>query len=332
MKTLIALQLFAATTVPTNLVQKAWAKQLWTEALKETYFNKFTGEGENSIIQTKTELKKDAGDKITVPLLMNLVGDGITGDNTLEGNEEALQFYDCPVEIDQIRHAVKLKGRFEEQKTQINLRTSAKNALKKWFSEKMEKMVVAALTTTPDADHVIYAGGVANKNAIAATNKMTADLISAAARKAKTATPKIRRPVVDGKEYYVMLVDPYQARDLKADTKWVEAQKFAAARGENNPIFTGMLGVYDGVIVHEYEYLPRANNTASTPVKCGTALLLGCQAGIRAVGKEAFWEEDTFDYHNQYGVATGAILGFQKSKFNSKDFATIQVITSSVDD
>lgn len=328
---IIALQLFAETTVPTNLIQKAWAKQLWTEALKETYFNKFTGEGENSIIQTKSELKKDAGDKITVPLLMNLVGAGITGDNTLEGNEEALQFYDCAVEIDQIRHAVKLKGRFEEQKTQINLRTSAKNALKKWFSEKMEKMVVAALLTTPDTDHVIYAGSATSVATVTANDKFSADLISAAARKAKTAVPKIRRPVVDGKEYYVMLVDPYQARDLKADTKWIEAQKFAQNRGDNNPIFTGMLGIYDGVVIHEYEYLPREAKGASS-AKVGYALLLGCQAGIRAVGKEAFWEEDTFDYHNQYGVATGAILGFKKSKFNNKDFATIQVITSSVDD
>lgn len=325
------LQLFAVTTVPTNLVKKAWAKQLWTEALKETYFNKFTGESENSIIQTKSELKKDAGDKITIPLLMNLTGNGITGDNTLEGNEEALQFYDCPVEIDQIRHAVKLKGRFEEQKTQINLRTSAKNALKKWFSEKMEKMVVAALLTDPDADHVIYAGSATSRGAITATMKFSADLISMAARKAKTATPKIRRPTVDGKEYYVMLVDPYQARDLKADTKWVEAQKYAQNRGDNNPLFTGMLGIYDGVIIHEYEYLPRAANGASN-VMTGTALLLGCQAGIRAIGKEAFWEEDTFDYHNQYGVATGAILGFKKSVFDQKDFATIQVITSSVND
>lgn len=336
MNKLFAMQLFAETTIPTALVQKAWAKQLWTEALKETYFNKFTGEGENSIIQTKSELKKDAGDKITVPLLMNLVGDGITGDNTLEGNEEALQFYDCAVEIDQIRHAVKLKGRFEEQKTQINLRTSAKNALKKWFSEKMEKMVVAALLTTPDADHVIVAGGKANRGAITAADKFSADLISAAARKAKTATPKIRRPTVDGKEYYVMLIDPYQARDLKADTKWIEAQKFAQNRGDNNPIFTGMLGIYDGVVIHEYEYLPRnadgASDGASGKIITGTALLLGCQAGIRAVGKEAFWEEDTFDYHNQYGVATGAILGFKKSVFDGKDFATIQVITSSVND
>ena len=325
------LQMFATTTVPQALVEKAWAKQLWREAEKDNFFAKFTGTGTDAIVQMKTELKKDKGDQITVPLMMNLVGAGITGDNMLEGNEEALQFYDCPVVIDQIRHAVRLEGAMEEQKTSLNLRTAAKDALKSWFAEKMEKMIVAALTTAPDAGHVVYAGGKTAENAIVAGDTFSADLISIAARKAKTATPKIRRPKVEGKEYYVMLVDSYQARDLKNDQKWLEAQKFAAARGKDNPIFTGMLGIYDGVVVHEYEYLPREAKGASGVIT-GKALLLGCQAAIKAVGKEAFWKEKAFDYDNQVGFATGAIVGFKKSKFNSKDFACVQVITSSVAD
>ncbi len=325
------LQLFTVTSLPTALVQKAWAKQLWREAEKEYFFAKFTGESPNSIIQIKTDLKKEAGDTITVPLLMDLAGDGITGDNTLEGNEEALQFYDCPVTIDQIRHAVRLKGRMEEQKTALDLRSAAKDSLKRWFATKMEKMSVAALVNSPTAEHTVYAGTRTAEAQITATDKMTADLISKAARMAKTATPKIRRPMIDGKEYYVMLIDPYQARDLKADPKWVDAQKYAAARGEDNPLFTGMLGVYDGVIVHEYEYLPRTATGAASAL-VGHGLLLGCQAGIKAVGQEAFWEEDAFDYNNQVGFATGAILGFKKAKYNSKDFAVVQVVTSSAND
>ena len=133
------LQMFANTTVPAALVKKAWAKQLWKEAQKDNFFAKFTGEGPENIIQVKTELKKDKGDKITIPLVMNLTGAGVTGDNQLEGNEEALQFYDCAVEVDQIRHAVRLQGRMEEHKTQINLRAAAKEGLKNWLVEKTSK-------------------------------------------------------------------------------------------------------------------------------------------------------------------------------------------------
>lgn len=325
------LQLFAETTVPMNLVEQAWSKQLWREAEKDNFFAKFTGTGTDAIIQTKTELKKEAGDKITVPLLMRLVGEGVTGDNMLEGNEEALQFYDCQVQVDQIRHAVKLKGKMEEQKTSLNLRSAAKESLKTWFVEKQEKMIVDVLTANPTAEHTVYPNARTSEAEVTASDVFTADMISIAARKAKTLEPKIRRVRVEGKEYYVMLIDNYQARDLKNDTKWLEAQKHAAARGKDNPIFTGMLGVYDGVVVHEYENLIRTETGASS-AKVGHALLLGAQAGIKGIAQEASWKEDTFDYGNKVGFATGAILGFAKSKFNEKDFAVVQVITSSVDD
>jgi N4-gp56 family major capsid protein len=331
MNTVFDLQMFADTEIPMNLVEKAWSKQLWREAEKDNFFAKFTGTGTDAIIQVKTELKKDAGDQITVPLLMRLVGEGVTGDNMLEGNEEALQFYDCQVKVDQIRHAVRLKGRMEEQKTSLNLRTAAKDSLKTWFVEKQEKMIVEALTANPTVEHTVFANGRTSEDAITDADVFTADMISIAARKAKTLEPKIRRVRVEGKEYYVMLVDNYQARDLKNDTKWLEAQKHANVRGSENPIFTGMLGVYDGVVVHEYENLIRTETGASS-AKVGHALLLGCQAGIKGVAKEASWKEKAFDYDNQMGFSTGAILGVKKSVFNEKDFAVVQVMTSSADD
>jgi N4-gp56 family major capsid protein len=325
------LQLFANTTIPDALICRAWAKQFWTEAGKDCYFDKFTGTGTDNIIQVKTELQKDKGDQITIPLLMNLKGDGITGDATLEGNEEAMQFYDHAVRIDQLRHAVRLQGQMEEQKSKLDLRTAAKDSLKRWFAEKQELMIVDALTKDPTPEHLILPNGRDSESDITASDVFTADMISIAARKAKTMSPKIRRVNVKGKQYYIMLIDNYQARDLKKDEKWLDAQKYCAERGEDNPIFTGMLGVYDGVVLHEYENLHRTN-TGASGATVGHALLLGCQAGVKGVGKEAFWREKAFDYDNQVGFATGAIFGFSKAKFNDKDFAVIQVMTSSADD
>ena len=325
------LQMFATTKVPANLVQKAWAKQLFKEAERDNFFEKFTGKGADSIIQTVEDLKKEKGDKITVPLVMRLTGTGVTGDNQLEGNEEALQFYDFAVTVDQIRHAVRLEGNMEEQKTQIDLRASAKDGLKIWLKEKIESTITAALVASPTTEHTLIAGGKTAENLLTTTDVITADMISVAARKAKTATPKIRRPVVNGKEYYIMLVDPYQARDIKKDTKWQEAQKCCAERGMDNPIFTGMLGVYDGVVLHEYENLPRTKTGASDAI-VGHALLLGCQAGVKAIAQEPTWKEKAFDYDNQVGFATGMIWGAGKSVFNGKDFAVIQLLTSSADD
>lgn len=325
------LQLFADTTLPENLVQKAWSRQLWKEAERDNAFAKFTGDSQENIIQIKSDLKKEAGDQITVPLVMRLTGAGVTGDNTLEGNEEALQFYDFKVQVDQIRHAVRLKGKMEEQKTALNLRQAAKDGLKLWMIEKQEKMIVDALTATPSDDKTIYAGSRAAENEITASDMLTTDLISVAARKAKTAEPKVRPVNIKGKKYYVMLVDNYQARDLKKDEKWRDAQKYCAERGEDNPIFSGMLGVYDGVVLHEYDGLKRTA-TGASGAKVGHALLLGCQAGVKGIAQETDWNEETFDYKNKVGFATGAILGVAKSVFNDSDFAVVQVMTSSADD
>lgn len=325
------LQLFADTTLPADLVQKAWSKQLWKEAERDNFFAKFTGDSQENIIQIKNDLKKEAGDQITVPLVMRLTGAGVTGDDTLEGNEEALQFYDFKVKVDQIRHAVRLKGKMEEQKTALNLRQAAKDGLKLWMTEKQEKMIVNALTATPSNDKTIYAGSRTAENEITASDILTTDLISVAARKAKTAEPKVRPVNIKGKKYYVMLVDNYQARDLKKDEKWRDAQKYCAERGEDNPIFSGMLGVYDGVVLHEYDGLKRTATGASS-AKVGHALLLGCQAGVKGVAQETDWNEETFDYKNKVGFATGAILGVAKSVFNESDFAVVQVMTSSADD
>ena len=325
------LQMFTDTKVPANLVKKLWASQLWKEAQKENFFAKFTGESTDSIIQKITQLAKEKGDKITVPLQMRLSGTPIMGDAMLEGNEEALTFYDYAVTINQFRHAVRLEGAMEEQKTIIDLRKAAKDGLKTWLTEYIEAQIVNALTTSPSTSNTLYAGGKTAETAITATDLLTTDLISVAARKAKTMTPKIRRPKVNGKEYYILLVDPYQARDLKKDSKWLQAQYNCAERGIDNPLFSGMLGVWDGVVLHEYENLIRTNKGASQAM-VGHALLLGCQAGVQAIGKEPFWKEKSFDYENKVGFAVGGIMGFGKSQFNSKDFGVVQLITSSAND
>lgn len=330
------LQLFANTTVPDALVKKAWAKDLFKEATKETFFAKFTGKGADSIIQEKTELTKDKGDKITVPLVMQLTGDGITGDDTLEGSEEKLEFRDFAVQVDQIRNAVRLEGQMEEQKTQIALRSAAKDALKAWLIEKQQKDTFKTLTLNPTSDRVIYGGSATSEATLTADDKFTADIISMARRKAMKASPKIRPVNVNGKKYYVMIIDSYQARDLKNDEKWLDAQKFANARGENNPIFTGMLGIYDGVVIHEHDDVI-ATNTGASSIRVGHALLLGCQAAVKAIAKPTTWKEKAFDYDNQVGFATGMIYGVKKAAFTdsdsvTSDFAVVQVITSAVED
>lgn len=58
--------------------------------------------------------------------------------------------------------------------------------------------------------------------------------------------------VIDGVENksnrYLLLINSTSAQDLLKDPVWIENNRY---RGDNNPIFTGQLGIYNGVIVIE---------------------------------------------------------------------------------
>lgn len=327
----------ATTTIPKELVQQAWAKDTWDVALNNMFFNKFTGTTVDSIVQIKNELQKQAGDKITIGLLMKLKGAGVTGDNTLEGNEEEMIFRDFSITIDQIRNGVRIGGKMEEKKTDIPLRTKAKEALANWYTEYLDGSIFKALTANPTADRTIFAGTAKSEGALTTADKFTTDIIGKAKRLAMAnPTAKIRPVKINGSNMYVLIIDPWQARDLRADPKWLQAQEHANIRGNDNPIFSGALGMYEGVVVHENEQISRTA-TGSASAKVGHALFLGAQAAVLATGSNPTWEEDDFDYHNQYGVAMGRIMGVAKTqfKFNGStptDFGCINIMTASADD
>ncbi len=85
----------ATTAYPVNhaLAVKLWSKKLYHDVIGEEFFSTFAGESSESLLQIKTETSKGPGDRIRIPLRALLTGDGVQGDATLEGNEEALTTY-----------------------------------------------------------------------------------------------------------------------------------------------------------------------------------------------------------------------------------------------
>ena len=349
---------YGKTTIDPALILKAWAKSTWDFGKKESYFNKFMGHGRDSIIQIQEDLSRDKGTSIEVSLLMPLNGAGVIEDKQLEGNEEKMNYRSCTVYLSRVRNAVRLKGRFEEQKTQEKMRTDMRKVLSAWLARYFDLSIFSILTGTnppfyttgvelpytiepPTADRILIsdAGGTAHtsENQITAADVFDTTLIGKARRMAQedelTAVQPIR---IDGNETYVMVIDPYQARDLRRDPLWIEAQKHANIRGEKNPIFSGAMGIYEGVVIHECLRVPRTQTGASNAM-VGHALFLGAQACILAEGEAPRWEEDTFDYRNQYGVSIDRMFGLKKAQFkydgtNWTDFGCINVLTSSVGD
>ena len=336
------LQRFAETEIATTsispaLVKQAWARDTWESGIHRAFFDKFTGNSPENIIQIRTELAKDDGDTINIPLLMPLTGDGVTGDDWLEGQEEMMIYRDFKVTINQLRHAVRLKGKMTEQSVSLDLRKDAKVALSNWLADTIDKTMFKELSLNPTPDRIVYGGTATSEANIGAADTFTTALIGRAKRIALADENTMVKPVmIDGLETYVMVIDQWQARDLKKDPTWIEAQQYANVRGNDNPIFSGALGVYDGVVLHQCNRIIRTD-TGSGGTKVGHALFLGRQAAVFAVGDNPTWNEKTFDYGNKIGFEFGRIFGIKKTQFkydgtNPTDFGCINVLTASEDD
>lgn len=316
--------------IPANLVPKVWAKKVWHEGVKDSYFDKFTAMDGSNVVHQNKDLTNVKGDSVVFGLMMNLSGQGVEGNRAiLAGNEEALNIYDFTVNTQLVRNAV---SRFEadDQKTQYDMLKEIKGALKQWLSDWLDNKLIAKLTTTtPSLTETVYASAANTVSSTTANDKLTTALISRAKRKAMMHAPKVQPIKVDGMDKYIMLVSPWAARDLKDDPKWLAAQQNANVRGSKNPIFTGALGEYDGVILYEYERVSLSNGGASSANVCYN-LLLGKQAACFAVARPAKHIEQTDDYGNVAGNGIAFYGAVEKTKFNGKDYGTIQVITGGV--
>ncbi len=82
--------------------------------------------------------QKGAGDRVRVILRMLLSGNGIQGDGTLEGNEEALTTFTDDLLVDQLRHAVRSGGKMSEQRIPFSVREEARLGLQDWWADRMD--------------------------------------------------------------------------------------------------------------------------------------------------------------------------------------------------
>ncbi len=316
------------------LTAKLWSAKLFRESIKDIFFAKWTGKSTSSIIQTKTELTKKKGDAITFGLRARMTGDGVNTDNDyLEDNEEEITFHDFTVTLEERGNAVRAKSKLDIQRPAFDLRTEFKEGLRDWLTEYIDRTTLTALSTSPTTNRRIFGGDAVSTATIEAADVLSTSLISRAKRKARLASPKIRGVVIEGNETFVLVVHDFQTKALKAEAAWQQAQREGGLRGKKNALFSGALGMWDNVVIHEYERIQTFNTWGSTGNLTGArGLLLGRQAGIHAYGQFPKWYEKMFDYHRIPGTAVDVVWKAAKTLFNSEDFATIAIDTYYVPD
>lgn len=356
------------------LRQEVWSKALYKDIMADLFFmeNAMMGKDDNNIVQVKDDLAKQNGDAVTFGLTTRLAkSGGVSGDSELEGHEQAINAYSESILISQWRDAVRLAGRLDEQKNAYDMRSDAKQKLKVLGQEWLEQQFFLKLAGVNNTSLTDIAGEVvgtwatwsntpsgldatdgegarricANSSggaSLASTDIMTTTLIDRAKLKAQTASPKIKPLRVNGKKYYVMFLHPHQAYDLKQNPIFNQARREAEIRGPENPIFTGALGIWNGVILHEHDFVPFLDISVAgncfTAAGSGTdysadayrAILCGQQAvGYAKCEAPNGWVEKDFDYNNKTGFSMSIIGGIDKIMFNSKEYGCIVVDTAS---
>lgn len=272
-----------ATTNFTDLTteqKQVWSRDLWAQARNMSFIEKFIGSDHNACIQRVTELTEtERGESAVITLVADIDGDGVTGDHTLEGNEEEIPAYDIKINIDQLRQANRHKGKLAHQKSVVNFREQSRNKLAYWLADRRDQLAIMTLSgiaytkTMKGGTRPVLGGGSNGQNLselafaadvsaptakrhcrwdassglvnsastsdVATGDKLSYATIVEAKQYAKDHGIRGCRPMGGLEEEYHLIVGPTDMKNLELDSDFLANLQSAGVRGDQNRLFNG---------------------------------------------------------------------------------------------
>ena len=305
----------------------------------------------------------EQGNNFRVPFVDELLDAGARGNVKFNATEEELKKLSMFIKVDMIQHSVPSTETVLNPTSANKFRNTARTKLKNWGVRKVDNIYISAFSA--DCTNIVACGHHKSglTNVITATDKFSLADVEEAKRRAEqgyaynAAGQKIEVPQLlpymqeenaqkgyfETLSYYVMWIGSDAESDLSSDPNWVNAQKEAQERGKNNPLFTGSLGFWKGVLLLPFKTANKRQSgilrsdgefTGFSNVKkfdlnkyAGAEgipteinLFLGAGAGVIAVDKPAnFYDWADKDDPRYMKAGTDKIFGFAKTRYNSKD-------------
>ena len=129
----------ANTQTASELQVTEFLSDFFKEYVRKSRFSRYTGTSSNKVITIK-----EGRQRIEVPLVGRLKGNGVTGSNTLRGNGETIANFGLLLTPTYNRHAVEF-DREELEKPNIDLMMAARPLLMDWAMENQRDKIIEAL-------------------------------------------------------------------------------------------------------------------------------------------------------------------------------------------
>ena len=324
------------------LTRKKWARDLFKVLLDDVEFNTFIGSGKDAIVMKDMDLSKGEGDQMTFGIRLPLTGEGVVGDNTVEGNEEKMRFRNFKATIEELNHAVDTGGKMEQQRVPYDLMKEGKEGLQEWWSAKLSEYMFAVLcgnsgfqiagVTFADAAQEpatarLMTVNDAGEGSLAAADEADLGFLDRMKQKAELPTTALHyklRPAMkkDGKNFFRVVLHNYVFDRLRTNMnagQWGDLLRNAQKLGMPQTEFE-----YNGMLVSKSEriYSPNTGEYRN--------ILLGAQAAVMGWGGAGDSKSTvlsfvpyTRDAERYVMIRGGGILGIRKVRFDDIEFGII---------
>jgi hypothetical protein len=342
-----------------GITQTQWDTDVYFEYIRKSFWLTFAGKNPANVIQTKTQLQKDAGDTIVFELVAELEGGIVTGNTKGIGNEGRYQIFKDSVTVDNIRVLSKLEDiPMSEQRSGLNLLNLSRSRITRKAKLRVDDEITTQLSDDSSGRtraRYLYGTADSNWNATHATalqavdntaDQLTLKSMSMCKRKAlnigqtvaaqaKVTPIMTKRSEKELEEWFIYVANPLAIRDLvENDATFTNRQlNIPPTSNKNNILFTGsdFLGAHNGILIYEYEGM----NLVSSTIQVSHNMLLGAQALVYGIAQTGKFGEEFTDIKHDVSHELHEIRGVKKAVFNrstEEDHGVVHHFTAAVSD
>lgn len=288
-----------------NAIPTFWSDRLRSDAIRRAFWGaRFEGkEGSRKPIIVNEDFTKKPGETIKFNVVSQLFSAGVTGENGLQGNEDQLALGQYTLTVDWLRNAIAYTKNLDKR-VNFNIAQTIRTELSDWLKRKMDSDMFSSLIS--GASNTMYAGDATTEASLGVNDHFgTEEIDRFKLALERTAIPiRVEGDAGEEEEYYGAVISEVDAYWLKGDSVWNQAQRDAGPRDySKNRIFTGALGIYNGMILYVHRARKSANNIQGSPLRPEARLYTTVTSGSTTIDFDvSTTKKDLGDFFSSTGT------------------------------